>query len=316
MEWNQSEITEFILLGFGNLHHLRISLFLVFLVIYILTMAANVLIILLIVSDQHLHTPMYFFLVNLSCLEMFCSSTTLPKMLTCLLTGNKTISVQGCFTQVYFLPFFISTECYLLSVMSYDRFLAICKPLHYATLMNSKFCIQLAGCSWINGILFTSLYLFLILQLHFCGVSEIDHFFCESLSLLKISCSDISFVKYASIVLSFGFTFPPFLLILISYMYIIAAILKIPSAIGRQKAFSTCSSHVTVVSVFYGALIIVYLTPKTKAIRELNKYFSLMYTVLSPLINPFVYSLRNKDVKKALRKFQEDFRRKTAKLEI
>ncbi|XP_062992596.1 putative olfactory receptor 2W6 [Elgaria multicarinata webbii] len=302
MQRNQSAITGFILLGFGDLHHLQIFHFLVFLVIYILTMAANILTILLIVTDQHLHTPMYFFLGNLSCLETFYSSTTLPRMLTSLLTGDKTISVEGCFTQLYFFAFLIGTECYLLSVMSYDRFLAICKPLHYVTRMNSKLCIQLASGSWINGIIFTSIYLALVLQLHYCDSIEIDHFFCESLALINISCSDARLVKFAGIILAFAFTFPPFLLTLISYIYIITTILKIPSTTGRQKAFSTCSSHLIIVSIFYGALIIVYLTPKTETMKDLSKIFSLLYTVLPPLINPLVYSLRNQDVKEALRK--------------
>ncbi|XP_044305904.1 olfactory receptor 9K2-like [Varanus komodoensis] len=302
MQRNQSEITEFILLGFGDLHRLQIFLFLGFLVIYIFTMVANILTIFLIVIDQHLHTPMYFFLGNLSSLETFYSSTTIPRMLTSFWTGDKTISAKSCFTQLYFFAFLVGTECYLLSVMSYDRFLAICKPLHYATLMTSKLCRQLTGGSWINGITFTSVYLALILQLRYCGTNEVDHFFCDSLALLKISCSDTSLVKYASIILSFGFTFPPFLLTLISYIYIITTILKISSTTGRQKAFSTCSSHLIVVSIFYGALIIVYLTPQTKAVKDLSKIFSLLYTVLPPLINPLVYSLRNKDVKEALRK--------------
>ncbi|XP_053218540.1 olfactory receptor 1019-like [Podarcis raffonei] len=302
MQENQSEITEFILLGFGELPHLQIFLFLVFLVIYILTMTFNILTVILIVTDHHLHTPMYFFLGNLSFLETVYSSTTLPRMLTSLLTEDKTISFKGCHIQLYFFDLLIGTECYLLSVMSYDRFLAICKPLYYATLMNGKLCIQLASASWINSILFTSIYLILVLQLKYCNSNEMDHFFCDSLALVNISCSDTSLVKYASVILTFVFSFPPFLLTLISYIYIIDSILKIPSTTGRQKAFSTCSSHVIVVSLFYGALIIVYVTPKTEAMRDLNKIFSLFYTVLPPLVNPLVYSLRNKDVKESFRK--------------
>nr|XP_028558810.1 olfactory receptor 2AP1-like [Podarcis muralis] len=302
MQRNLSEITEFILLGFGDLPHLHIFLFLVFLGIYILTIAFNILMVFLIVTDHHLHTPMYFFLGNLSFLEAAYSSTTLPRMLTSLLTGDKTISVKGCHTQFFVVALLIGTECYLLSVMSYDRFLAICKPLYYATLMNGKLCIQLASCSWINSIVAITIILVLIWQLRYCGSNEIDHFFCESLSLVKISCSDTSLVKYFILILGFLFSFPPFLLTVISYMYIIAAILKIPSTTGKQKAFSTCSSHVIVVSMFYGALIIVYVIPKTEAMRNVSKIFSLFYTVLPPLINPLVYSLRNKDVKESFRK--------------
>lgn len=301
MQRNETEIKEFILLGFGALHDLQIFLFLLFLVIYILTMAANIVTFLLVVIDEHLHTPMYFFLGNLSCLETFYSSTTLPRMLTDLLSRDKTISFKCCITQLYFFAFLVSTECYLLSVMSYDRFLAICKPLHYTTIMNGKVCMQLAVASWINGLVFTSLYWALVLQLQYCGHNEIDHFFCESLSLLELSCRNTTLVKLASVVLAFLFTFPPFLLTLLSYIYIIAAILRIPSTTGRQKAFSTCSSHLIVVSLFYGAIIIVYLLPKGDKMGYLNKCLSLFYTVMPPLVNPLIYSLRNKDVKEALR---------------
>ncbi|XP_062992597.1 olfactory receptor 10AG1-like [Elgaria multicarinata webbii] len=299
---NQSVVTEFILLGFGELHHLQIFLFLIFLVIYIFTMAANLLTILLVVADQHLHTPMYFFLGNLSCLEIFYSSTILPRILASLFTGDKTISVEGCITQLYFFAFLVSTECYLLSVMSYDRYLAICKPLQYATVMNGRLCIQLALGSWFNSTVFTSIFLGMVLKIQFCGHNEIDHFYCDSLPLVKLSCTHISLVKHVTVILSFIFTFPPFLLTLTSYVYIIAAILKIQSITGRQKAFSTCSSHLSVVSIFYGALIIVYLLPKTESMRDLNKIFSVLYTILPPMANPVIYSLRNKDVKEALKK--------------
>ncbi|XP_039225365.1 olfactory receptor 5B21-like [Crotalus tigris] len=302
LQRNQTEITEFILLGFGDLHHLQIFLFLIFLVIFISTMVANFLTLLVIVIDQCLHTPMYFFLGNLACLEMIYSSTILPRMIAALMTGDNTISVKGCITQFYFGSFLVCTECYLLSIMSYDRFLAVCKPLHYATVMNSKVCIQLATGSWLNSILAISLYLGLILQLQFCGQNEIDHFFCEALPLLKLSCSDTFLVKLVTFIVVFIITFPPFVSTLISYIYIIVAILKIPSITGRQKAFSTCSSHLIVVSTFYGAIVIVYLIPKTDEVRDFNKIFSLLYTVLPPLLNPLIYSLRNKDVKCALRK--------------
>ncbi|XP_026545707.1 olfactory receptor 2AP1-like [Notechis scutatus] len=302
LQRNQTEITDFILLGFGELHHLQIFLFFVFLVIFISTMMANLLTVIVIVIDQSLHTPMYFFLGNLACLEMIYSSAILPRMIVALMTGDNTISVKGCMTQFYFGSFLVCTECYLLSVMSYDRFLAVCKPLHYATLMNSKVCIQLAAGSWLNSILAISLYLGLILQLQFCGQNEIDHFFCEALPLLKLSCSDMFLVKFVTFTVVFIITFPPFVSTLISYIYIIVAILKIPSTTGRQKAFSTCSSHLIVVSIFYGAIVVVYLIPKTEEVKDFNKIFSLLYTVLPPLLNPLIYSLRNKDVKAALRK--------------
>ncbi|XP_060138123.1 olfactory receptor 9K2-like [Zootoca vivipara] len=309
MQRNLSEIREFVLLGFGELHHLKIFLFLVFLVLYILTMAANILTILLIVTDQHLHTPMYFFLGNLSCLETFYSSTILPRVLVSLQKEDKTISMKGCLAQMYFFAFLVSTECYLLSVMSYDRYLAICKPLHYENVMNRKLCIQLAAGSWFNSIVFTYIFLGIFLKIQFCGPNEIDHFYCDSLPLLKLSCSHINLVKQVSVIFSFVFTFPPFILTLASYIYIIATILRIPSTTGRKKAFSTCSSHLIVVSIFYGALIIVYLIPQTKTMRYFNKIVSVLYTVLPPIANPLIYSLRNKDVKEALKRLLQKFRK-------
>ncbi|XP_013920532.1 PREDICTED: olfactory receptor 10A7-like [Thamnophis sirtalis] len=300
-------VTDFLLLGFGELHGLQIILFLVFLVVYILTILANFLTILLILTDLHLHTPMYFFLGNLSCLEMIYSSTIVPKMLASLLTGDKSISLKGCMTQLYFFGFLASTECCLLSVMSYDRFLAICRPLHYATSMKNRLCIQLAAASWINSMVLTSIYSVVMSKLWFCGPNEIDHFFCESLPLIGLSCSDTTLVKYVSIFMTFILTFLPFILTVISYACIINTISRIPSSTGRQKAFSTCSSHLIVVSLFYGTLFITYLMPESKGIINPSKFFSVLYTVLPPFFNPVIYSLRNRDVKEALNKLLHQF---------
>uniref|UniRef100_A0A452GJ53 Olfactory receptor n=1 Tax=Gopherus agassizii TaxID=38772 RepID=A0A452GJ53_9SAUR len=295
---------KFILLGFGNLPQLQILSFLVFLVIYIVTVSGNMLIIVLVVADQHLHTPMYFFLGNLSCLETCYTSTILPRLLASLLTGDRTISVSGCFVQFYCFGCLITTECYLLAVMSYDRYLAICKPLHYATLMNSRLCLQLAAGSWISGFLTCVITMWFMLQLIFCGPNEIDHFFCDFSPMLKLSCSDTSMITLVSFILASINTPCPFLLTVTSYVCIIATILRIPSTTGRQKAFSTCSSHLIVVTVFYGTLMTVYLLPKTSTLKALNKVFSVFYTVLTPMLNPLIYSLRNKEVKEALRKME------------
>ncbi|XP_067391475.1 olfactory receptor 6N1-like [Emydura macquarii macquarii] len=299
---NQTAVMEFILLGFGDLLDLQILLFLVLLVIYIATMAANTLIVVLVVTDWQLHTPMYFLLGNLSCLEACRISIILPRMLASLLTGDRTISVSGCFTQLYVFGFLVATECYLLAVMSYDRYLAICKPLHYSSLMNPRFCLQLAAGSWLTGCLSPAIFLFFLSQLIFCGPNKIDLFYCDSIPLMELSCSDTHLVILLDFILACIFTLPPFLLNLTSYIYIITTILRIPSTTGKQKAFSTCSSHLSVVTVFYGTIMIVHLLPKSDTLRVLNKVFSLCYTVLIPLVNPLIYGLRNRKVKAALSK--------------
>ncbi|XP_053901085.1 olfactory receptor 6B1-like [Malaclemys terrapin pileata] len=302
-EWrNQTSITEFILLGFGNLSELQTLLFLLFLVIYIVTMAGNIFIIALVVADQHLHTPMYFFLGNLSCLETCYSSTILPRILTSLLTGDRTISFSRCFMQFYLFACLAGTECYLLSVMSYDRYLAICKPLHYAALMNGRFCLQLAAGSWISGFVTNSVTIFFMSQLTFCGPNEIDHFFCDFTPIIRLSCSDSHLMQLVAFILASIYTLPPFILTLMSYICIMITLLRIHSSIERQKAFSTCSSHLIVVTSFYGTLIIVYMLPDVTMLRDLHKLFSVFYTVLTPLANPLIYSLRNRKVKEALRK--------------
>ncbi|KAM7150522.1 olfactory receptor 6B1-like [Macrochelys suwanniensis] len=303
VEWrNQTTITEFILLGFGDLQELETSLFLLFLVIYTVTMAGNILIVALVVTDQHLHTPMYFFLGNLSCLEICYTSTILPRLLASFLTGDRTISFNGCITQLFFFIFMVTTECLLLLLMSYDRYLAICNPLHYAALMSSQVCIQILSGSWIIAFFCSTVITFMMAGLTFCGPNKIDHFFCDFTPMLKLSCSDTSLIELVDLILSFAIILPSLLLTLVSYVCIIATILRIPSNTGRQKAFSTCSSHLIVVATFYGSLIIIYVTPKAGTAGDLRKVFSVFYTVLTPLVNPLIYSLRNKEVKEALKK--------------
>ncbi|XP_044841774.1 olfactory receptor 1020-like [Mauremys mutica] len=299
---NQTSITEFILLGFGDLPELQILLFLLFLVIYIATVTGNILIMALVVADRHLHTPMYFFLGNLSCLETCYSSTILPRMLVGLLTGDRTISFNGCVIQYYFFGSLIATECLLLSVMSYDRYLAICNPLHYAARMSGRACLQLAGGSWLGGFLGNSITTLSISQLTFCGPNGIDHFFCDFIPLVKLSCNDPHLMETLAFILTFLLSLVPFLLTLMSYICIIFTILRIPSTTGRQKAFSTCSSHLIVVSIYYGTLLIVYMFPTTDILNDFKKVLSVVYVVLTPLVNPLIYSLRNKEVQEALRK--------------
>nr|XP_028560107.1 olfactory receptor 2AP1-like [Podarcis muralis] len=302
-EWqNGTGITEIILLGFRNVENLNILLFLLFLVIYIVTLSGNLLIVVLVMAEQHLHTPMYFFLSNLSFVEICYTSTILPRMLNSFLTGDKTISFVGCILQMHIFSTLGATECYLLAVMSYDRYLAICRPLHYVTLMDNRTCILLVSVSWLIGSLLITILTSLLTQLTFCSQYQIDHFFCDFTPVVRLSCSDTRVIETAAFITSSIGILPTFLITVTSYIFIISTILKIPSVTGRQKAFSTCSSHLTVVSVFYGSLTFVYILPTSGKFKDLNKVFSFLYTILTPMANPFIYSLRNKDVKDILRK--------------
>ncbi|XP_044840739.1 olfactory receptor 10A2-like [Mauremys mutica] len=299
---NETLVMEFILLGFGNAPELQPLLFLLFLLIYIVTMVGNILIIVLVVADQHLHTPMYFFLGNLACLETCYTSTILPRLLASLLTGDGTISVKGCLVQNNFFAIIATTENLLLATMSYDRYLAICNPLRYAALMNGRVCFQLVAGSWVFSFLVVGTLNSFQFPLTFCGSKEIDHFFCDFSPVIKLSCGDTQTHQLASFTVATIGTLVPLLLTLTSYIYIITAILRIPSTTGRQKAFSTCSSHLIVVTIFYMSLITVYVFPTSNTPKVLHKIFSLFYTVLTLMINPVIYSLRNKEVKESLRK--------------
>ncbi|XP_048372583.1 olfactory receptor 2AP1-like [Sphaerodactylus townsendi] len=298
---NKTRITEIILLGFGDLADFQILFFLTFLVIYIVAITGNILILVLVIFDRHLHTPMYIFLGNISFLEVCYTSNIFPRMLLNLLTGKRAISFSGCFTQWYLCAVLIVSESCLFCAMSYDRYLAVCKPLHYAVMMKTQNCVQLAAASWISGFTIFLVLLILMLQLNYCGPNEIDHYFCDFMPILNLSCSDTKMIKQLNYVVAAAFVLSPFLLTLTSYVYIIAAILKISSITGRQKAFSTCSSHLIVVCIFYGSIIAVYMLPKAEGKRNTTKFPSLLYIVLPPLVNPFIYSLRNKEVKEALR---------------
>ncbi|XP_054849845.1 olfactory receptor 11A1-like [Eublepharis macularius] len=301
-ENNQTTITEFILLGFGNLHGLQILLFSIFLVIYMITLSGNILILIAVSVNRSLHTPMYFFLGNFSFLEIWYTTSIAPKMLRTFLTMHESISFSGCIAQFYFFGSMAVIECYLLAMMSYDRYLAICNPLRYTAIMNIKVCLQMAVGSWISGFLTPIATLVLTFRLPFCASNEIDHFFCDLSPIVKLSCGDPHVAEITTFTLASLVTMVPFLLTLSSYANILSTILRIPSAKGKQKAFSTCSSHLIVVTFFYGTLGSVYAAPSAKQSPVLNKLFSLLYTVITPMVNPIIYSLRNKEVKEALRK--------------
>ncbi|XP_068089302.1 olfactory receptor 2D3-like [Hyperolius riggenbachi] len=267
--------------------------------VYITTLAGNLLLIVAVRTSNHLHTSMYFFLANLSFLDLGCTSSIVPKMLSNFLLTKKTISYTGCITQVYFFLLMAETECILLAMMAYDRYVAICHPLHYNIIMNKAACFRLISVSWLTGGIISSIDIYFLLHLKFCGPNIINHFFCEGPSLLQLSCSDITLSNIIQLVGTIFFFFIPIPLILFSYFRIIMAILKIP--MGKYKAFSTCVSHLMVVVMFYGAAIFMYMRPDRSTTENTDKMVAVFYTVITPILNPMIYSLRNKDVHRAMR---------------
>ncbi|KAM6195851.1 olfactory receptor 11L1-like [Sarcoramphus papa] len=299
---NVTAVLEFRLLGFSSNPHCQILLFTVFLVIYILTILGNITIISVVTLEPRLHSPMYKFLKNLSFLEVCYTTTIVPKLLANLLAKRKSISFSGCMAQLYYFISLGATECYLLAVMAYDRFLAVCEPLHYGMTMTAESYTRLAVGSWVTGVFTGFLPCLMVSRLHFCSYNLIDHFFCDISPLLKLSCSDTTVTEAVIFILSLLVLSSCFLLTLVSYLLIILSILKIPSASGKRITFSTCSSHLMVVTIYYGTMISMYVRPTYNLSSELNKAVSVLYTVVTPLLNPVIYSLRNKAFKKALEK--------------
>ncbi|XP_012384423.2 olfactory receptor 8S1-like [Dasypus novemcinctus] len=297
---NYSTITEFILMGLSDDPHIEALLFVVFLVIYFLTLMGNLMMLLVIRADAHLKTPMYFFLSNLSFLDICFSSVTVPKLLEDLLSEKKTISVEGCLAQVFFVFITAGTEAFLLSVMAYDRYAAICHPLLYGQVMSSHLCVRLVLVSWGLASLNSFVIVLLAVNLNFCEDQTIHHYICELPSLFPLSCSVISTIVNILICSILLHGLGPFFLIFFSYVRIISAILSISSTTGRSKAFSTCSSHLTAVILFFGSGLIRYLMPTSGS--SLDLYFSLQYSVVTPMVNPLIYSLKNKEVKAAVKR--------------
>nr|XP_048676572.1 olfactory receptor 10C1-like [Caretta caretta] len=297
-----SSVTEFVILGFSNDPDTNLILFVVFLCIYIVTVLGNILIIVVIYVDLTLHTPMYFFLRNLSFLDLCYTSVTLPKMLANLLSENKNISFSSCAVQMFFFLFFGITECFLLASMAYDRYNAICSPLRYTAIMNKRVCIQLTGGSWICGTLVAMGHTTSVFTLPFCGSNVINHFFCDIQPVLKLVCWNTYWIEIQIIAGAAFALMMPLLLSLVSYICIISTILRIRSTEGRRRAFSTCSSHLIVVTLCYGTAFIIYVRPKSSYGMGVDKLFSLFYSVGIALLNPIIYSFRNKEVKDALRK--------------
>ncbi|XP_038620934.1 olfactory receptor 10AG1-like [Tachyglossus aculeatus] len=303
MEQGNLTVEEFVLLGFLDLPKLREFLFGIFFFSYMIILAGNGLIITITIRDQTLHKLMYFFLRNLSFLEICYTSVTLPRMLMSLQTQDGTISFLSCATQMCFLLILGATECFLLAVMACDRYMAICNPLRYPIIMSRKVCILLAAASWISGIPVQVGQTGQIFSLPFCDSNKLNHFFCDIPPVLKLACGDTSMNQLSVYAVALLFVITPFLSILTSYIKIISTILKLPSATGRSKAFSTCSSHLIVVILFFGSGIITYLWPMSSHSEDMDKFLSLFYTIVAPVFNPMLYSLRNKEVTVALKKF-------------
>ncbi|XP_067406826.1 olfactory receptor 5AR1-like [Emydura macquarii macquarii] len=298
---NQTAIDEFIFLGLTNQQYLQVPLFLVFLMVYVTTLVGNLGMIMLITLDSRLHTPMYFFLSNLSLIDLGCSTSVTPKFLESFLVKRKTISYAGCATQMFFCGFFMLADCIFLAVMAYDRYVAICNPLLYRVIMSQRICVQLAGGSYIVAIIVVSMHVASALSVQLCS-NMINHFFCDVPPILKLSCSSTVINEIVLFALCVFAGLSTMIFILISYLYILSSILRIRSAEGRRKAFSTCASHLMAITLFYGTMIFMYLRPASSYYLDQDKLVSLSYTVVIPMLNPLIYSLRNKEVKDASRR--------------
>ncbi|XP_008846697.1 putative olfactory receptor 2B8 [Nannospalax galili] len=299
---NGSTFSGFILLGFFNRPQLETALFVVILIIYFLSFLGNSSIILLSIVDPRLHTPMYFFLSNLSFMDLCLTTCTMPPTLVNFKGRDKTITYGGCVTQLFIAVGLGGVECVLLSVMAYDRYAAVCCPLHYMMIMHPQLCLQLVVTAWLTGFGNSMIQTALTMTVPLCGRNQLDHFFCEVPVILKLACTSISINEAELFAVSIFFLVVPFTLILVSYGHITHAVLKIKSAQGRQKAFGTCGSHLLVVVIFFGTLISMYLQPPSSYSQDVNKSISLFYTLVTPLLNPLIYTLRNKEVKSALRR--------------
>ncbi|XP_065271756.1 olfactory receptor 14A16-like [Emys orbicularis] len=299
---NRTTVTEFLLLGFSEVQELQILHFVGFLVIYLAALMGNLLVFMAIAFDHHLHTPMYFFLMNLSILDLGSISVIVPKSMANSLMNTRSISYAGCVAQVFLYFFLLGADFSLLTVMAYDRYVAICQPLHYETIMNSRACVQMAAGAWISGILYSVLHTGNTFALTFCGGNMVDQFFCEIPQLLKLTCSDSYLSEVGLLAFSVCIVLGGFVFIIVSYAQIFKSVLRIPSEQRQHKAFSTCLPHLTVVSLFVCTGAFAYLKPISSSPSALNLVAAVLYSILPPIMNPIIYSMRNKEMKAALRR--------------
>ncbi|XP_041536274.1 olfactory receptor 5D18-like [Microtus oregoni] len=299
---NQSSVTTFILVGFSEYPQLQIPLFLLFLTIYSVTLMGNLGIIVVIRISPRLHTPMYFFLSHLSFLDICYSSVFIPKLLQILVMEDRTISFRGCMTQFFFICTFVITEMFMLAVMAYDRFVAVCNPLLYTVVMIHKFCALLIAGTYMVGGLCAGIIIYTLLQLSYWDYGIINHFGCEYSAVISVSCSDSSFSQMVCLVISILSESSSVLITLASYVFIVVTIIRMPSKGGLRKAFSTCTSHLTAITIFHGILLLLYCVPNSNSSRLFVKVATALYTVMIPMLNPLIYSLRNKDVKETVRR--------------
>ncbi|XP_003209339.1 olfactory receptor 6B1-like [Meleagris gallopavo] len=302
MEENSTQTNMFLLLGFPGLTDFKVLLFTVLLLMYIVTVVENVLIISLIKTNHELCKPMYFFLGQLSFIEVWYISVTVPKLLANFIAEDRSISFAGCMTQLFFFISFMCTECVLLSAMAYDRCVAICQPLRYLLIMTYQMCACLIALSWFTGFTVSLIKISFISQLEFCSSHVINHFFCDISPVLHLACTDMSVAEMVDFVLALFILLVPLSIIVVSYLLIITTILHIPTTQSKKKAFSTCASHLTVVIIFFSATLFMYARPKKISSYDTNKLVSAVYAIVTPMLNPFIYCLRNQELKKAFKK--------------
>ncbi|XP_006877658.1 PREDICTED: olfactory receptor 8H1-like [Chrysochloris asiatica] len=303
--WNNTNVSDFILVGLTDSEEIQVVLFNLFLLIYLITVLGNAGMILIIRLDPQLHTPMYFFLSHLSFIDLSYSTVITPKALENLLIAKKFISYGGCFTQMYFFISLAATECCLLSSMAYDRYVAICNPLQYPVIMSTVRCCSLTTAAYVIGFLDSIIIVVVMNNLHFCNSNVIHHFFCDTIPILALSCTDTHNIEIIIFILAGSTLVASLITVFVSYVSILSTILKINSTSGKQKAFSTCASHLLGVTIFYGTMIFTYLKPSRSYSLGKDQVASVFYTIVIPMLNPLIYSLRNKDVKNALLKVMQ-----------